>query len=199
MNQYRNDTKRFNVYADINFDCIIVEYNLLNHFNVLINKNKHKYFKKIVYYINHSNIEKTMLFRKKLRSTIQLLLLNEFAITKLKTTRFIKNIHQNCSFFLMILLFCSKQMFFEQIDFDSRFSAIFENDHHLQFHVIDRLKSKYCRNILKLSTRSFENMKMMSKTFKSTFRYVYDKDYAIFNVLHFGITAIQLCKKIDIH
>ena len=195
-NQYRNDTKRLNVHADIHFDRIIAEYDLLNHCNVLINENKHKYFKKIVYYTNHSNIEKTMLFRKNLRQTIRLLLLDEFAITESKIIRLIKNIHQNCSFLFMTLLFRSEQMFFEQNDLDSRFSAIFENDHHLQSHAIDRLKSKYCQNILKLSTRSSKNMEVMSKNFKSALRYVYDKDYAIFNVLHFDIAVIQWCKKL---
>ena len=33
VNQYRNDTKRFNVHADIHFERIIAEYGLLNHCN----------------------------------------------------------------------------------------------------------------------------------------------------------------------
>lgn len=67
VNQYRNDTKRSNVHAGVHFERIIDEYDFFSNCNVLIDENKHRYFKKIVYYINHFNIEKTMLFCENLR------------------------------------------------------------------------------------------------------------------------------------
>ena len=36
VNQYRNDTKRFNVHVDIHFQRIIDEYDFFNNCNVLI-------------------------------------------------------------------------------------------------------------------------------------------------------------------
>ena len=192
VNQYRNDTKRSNVHVDIHFERIIAEYDFFSNYNVLIGENKHRYFKKIVYYINHFNIEKTMLFRENLRQTMRLFLLDGFAYTKLKVIQLIKNIHQHCSSLFITLLFRSKQMLFENDDSDSRlFKNIVENDEHFQFNVIDCLKFKYCRNVLKLSTRSFENVQMMSRLFKTTLAFVYQKNYAIFNLMHFGTNAIQ--------
>ena len=194
VNQYRNDTRRFNVHADVHFDRIIAEYDFFSHCNVLIGENKHRYFKKIVYYTNHSNIEKIMLLRENLRQTMRLFLLNDFANAKSETTALIKNIHQRCFSLFFTLLSRSKQMLFENDDSDSRFSII-ENVKHFQSIVIDCLAFKYCRNVLKLFTRSFENEKIMSKSFKSSFVYDYQNDYAIFNVMHFGTIAIQWCKK----
>ena len=187
-NQYRNDTKRSNVHTGLHFERIIAEYDLLSHCNVLIDENKHRYFKKIVYYTNHFNIEKTMLLRENLRQTVRLLLLNGFAYTEPKATQLIKNIHQSCSSFFMILLPRSEQMLLEQNDSDFRMSAIFEDDQHFQSHAIGCLEPKYCRNILKLSTRS---SKTMSRNFKTALKLVYRYDYAIFNLMHFGTSAIQ--------
>lgn len=64
--QYRNDRKRFNVYVVLHYESIAMKYDLTSYCNVLIDKNKHKYFKKIVYYTNHSNVKKTMLLRENL-------------------------------------------------------------------------------------------------------------------------------------
>ena len=190
-NQYRNDTKRFNVHVDIHFERIINEYDFFSNCNVLIDENKHRYFKKIVYYTNHSNIEKIMLFRKNLRQTLRLFLLNEFAYSEPKTSQLIKNIHQKCSSLFLILLSRSKQLLLEQNDFDFRLSVVLKNNQHFRCNVIDRLNLKYCRKILKLSTRSFENARLMSQSFKTTFEFVYRTDYSIFNVMHFGTGAIQ--------
>ena len=94
--QYRNDTKRSNVHAALHYDFIIVEYGLTSHCNVLIDENKHRYFKKIVYYINHSNFEKTMLLRENTGQTVRLILLDDFAHTEPETTQLVKNIYSNC-------------------------------------------------------------------------------------------------------
>ena len=192
VNQYRNDTKRLNVHAGIHFERIIAEYDLFSNYNVLIGEDKHRYFKKIVYYTNHSNIEKTMLLRENLRQTVRLFLLNGFAYTEPKIIQLIKNIHQHCSSLFITLLPRSKQMLFENDDSDSRLSKnIVENDEHFQFNVIGCLELKYCRNVLKLSTRSSENVQMMPRSFKTALAFVYQKDYAIPNLMHFGTNAIQ--------
>ena len=131
-----------------------------------------------------------MLLRENLRQIIRLFLLNDFANAKSKIIALIKNIHQRCFSLFFTLLSCSKQMLFENDDSNSRFSII-KNVKHFQSIVIDCLMFKYCRNVLKLFTRSFENVKIMSKSFKSSFVYDYHNDYAIFNVMHFDTTAIQ--------
>ena len=157
----------------------------------LIDEDKHRYFKKIVYYINHSNIERIMLFRKNLRQTLRLFLLNGFAYFEPKISQLIKHIYQKCSSLFFVLLFRSKQLLFEQNDFDFRLSVVLKDNQHFRCNVIDRLNFKYCRKILKLSTRFFENARLMSQSFKAAFQFVYRTDYSIFNVMHFETDAIQ--------
>ena len=180
------------MHVDIHYESVFVEYDFINHCNVFIEENKHRYFKKIVYYINHFSIEKTMLFRENLRQIVRLLLLNDFAHIEPEATQLIKNIHRNCSSLFMTLLFRSEQLLLKNDDSDFRlFKNIVENEQHIQFNAIGCLEFKYCRIVLKLSTRSFENVQIMSRSFKTAFRFVYDKDYEIFNLMHFEINVIQ--------
>lgn len=69
--------------------------------------------------------------------------------------------------------------------------VIVQNDVHLQFRKINCLKSKYCRNTFKLSTKFFENTSMMFQTFKTTFRDIYVKNYNVF-VIFFHIDLKNL-------
>ena len=100
------------------------EYDFSAHCNVLIDENKHRFFKLIVYFINHLNVKKTMLLRKNLDQIMQFLLINEFAHFELETTQFIHDIHDNCSSLFNILLFRSKQMQLQKNNLKSRVSII---------------------------------------------------------------------------
>ena len=175
--QYRNDRKRSNVHAILHYDMMNEKYDLTSHCNVLIDEDKHRYFKKMMYYINHSNIEKTMLLRENLDQTVRLLLQNDFAQVESEVTQLIKNVYNSCSSLFSTLLSRSKQM---QLEDDSKSRVTIVQDvNHLQFKIIDCLKSRYCRERLQLSTRSSKNTAVMSRSFKATLRAVYARDYQI--------------------
>lgn len=56
-------------------------------------------------------------------------------------------------------------------------------------------KPKYCREVVKLPTRSSEYIRVMSQTFIRAFQCVYQKSYRQVNVMHFGTNDIQWCEK----
>ena len=176
--QYRNDKKRSNVHANLYYDMMNDEYELSSHCNILIDEDKHRFFKKIVYQINHSNVKKTMLLRENLEQIVRLLLMNNLAHAESETTNLIKKIHNNCSSLFITLLSRFEQMQLKDDDFESRVTIVQNND-HLQSKSIDCLKLKYCREILKLSTRSFENTAVMSSSFKVVLRNAYQLDYDV--------------------
>ena len=56
-----------NIHAGLYYPNIIEEYSLPSHINTLIGKDKYRWFKKVVYITNHSNIEKVILIKENLR------------------------------------------------------------------------------------------------------------------------------------
>ena len=112
------------MHAVLHYNLIMNEYDFSAHCNVLIDENKHQFFKLIVYFINHLNVKKTILLRENFNQTIQLLLMNEFAHFEFETTQFIHDIYNNCFSLFNILLPRFEQMQLQKNDLKSRVSII---------------------------------------------------------------------------
>ena len=175
--QYRNDRMRPNVHTALHYPMINEEYGLSSHCNVLIGEDKHRYFKKIVYQTNHSNVEKTMLLKENLGQTVRLLLMDGFKQAEPKATQMIKEIHSCCPSLFTTLLPRSEQMQLDD-DSESRLSVV-QDRYHLQPKAIGCLEPKYCREVLKLPTRSSEDSAVMSEPFKAALREAYQSDYKV--------------------
>ncbi|KAN0085068.1 hypothetical protein V8E54_001535, partial [Elaphomyces granulatus] len=72
--QYTNDSKKPNVHIGLHYELVKDEYGLPSHIHVLIGEEKHRWFKKIVYHTNHSNVERSLLNRENVQQTVRLLL-----------------------------------------------------------------------------------------------------------------------------
>lgn len=59
--EYRNDQKRPNFHVAMHYADVMKEYALPSNCNVLIDEDKHCWFKKMVYTTNYSNVEKSLL------------------------------------------------------------------------------------------------------------------------------------------
>ena len=182
--QYRNDRMRPNVHTALHYPMITEEYGLSSHCNVLIGEDKHRYFKKVVYQTNHSNVEKIMLLKENLGQTIRLLLMGGFRHTEPEATKMIKDIQKSCPSLFTTLLPRSEQMQLEEDDPESRLSTV-QDDDHLQPKAIGCLEPKYCREILKLPTRSSENENIMSTLFQIALREAYAFDYQVSEFLFY--------------
>ena len=93
---YRNDQKRPNMHTGMHYGSTAAEYGLVSHCNVLIGEDRHRGFKKAVYYTNHRKVELALLLRENLNITIRLLLLDAFAIANPRLTQFFKDLHEQC-------------------------------------------------------------------------------------------------------
>ena len=67
--EYRRDKQRPNVHIGLHYEEAMKEYGLPNNCNVLIGEDKHRWFKKIVYNTNFSNVERHLLLRESLQQT----------------------------------------------------------------------------------------------------------------------------------
>jgi len=76
--QYTNDSKKPNVHIGLHYELVKDEYGLPSHIHVLIGEEKHRWFKKIVYHTNHSNVERSLLNRENVQQTVRLLLAHAF-------------------------------------------------------------------------------------------------------------------------
>lgn len=153
-----------------------------------------KWFKKIVYNINHSNVEKTILLRKNLKQIVQLLLLDVFISSEFILIVLFHELYNNC--FFLFENFLSK---FEQKQLlnENKFKLWIVFDvNHKKFSAVDRLEIKYCREILKMLIKTSIDDWIMSVAMKTTLRNVYSVDYAMSHIMHFDIFAIQWCKKL---
>ena len=64
VKEFRFDQKRSNVHIDLHYIDHLQKYELVNNCNVLIGENKHRWFKKIIYNINFTNVKKHLLRRE---------------------------------------------------------------------------------------------------------------------------------------
>ena len=136
-----------------------------------------------------------MLLRENLKQTMRLLLLNVFVINESVLTFLIHFIYDRCSSFFESLLFKFEQ---EELNENESELWIVSNPQHKRFSAIDRLKSKYCRDIFHLSTKTSVDDRIMSVEFKIAFRTAY-LDYDMSYIMHFDISVIQWCKKLTFY
>ena len=64
VKEFRFDQKRLNVHIDFHYVDHFQKYKLISNCNVLIEKNKHRWFKEIIYNINFMNVKKHLLKRE---------------------------------------------------------------------------------------------------------------------------------------
>ena len=103
---FLNDIKRPNMHTALHYSILNEEYALPVNHNALPGEDKHKWFKLIVYYTNHTQVEKRLLERENDRQTLRFLLTNEFCDTELdiQLTNLVQSLYVTAQF-------CSQQSF----------------------------------------------------------------------------------------
>jgi hypothetical protein len=191
--QYNNDKRRPNVHTALHYEMLMSEYAVPANCNVLIGEDKHRWFKKVVYNTNHSNVERVLLSKENLRQTVRLLLANAFLFdhAEQEITLVFQELYQECPTLFDTILPRSEQgNFDEEVAGDSLLSTL-STTNHINPSAIGRYNSKYCRDILQVPIRSCA----MDESFKTELRRAYELDYQMSGMYHFGTAVIQWCHK----
>lgn len=126
--------------------------------------------------------------------------MNTWKTDESKIILIVKDLYHNCSIFFDTLLSRSEQ--------DSLWSSLINLDEEnndemiLQFNytlhkiiATDQLMKKYCKEILKVSTRSSDVL--ITSFFKSQLRTAFTQNYQMTNVMYFEIQNFQWCCRIE--
>jgi len=185
------------VHTALHYPDIADEYGLPSQCNTLIGEDKHRWFKKVVYTTNHSNIERIMLHKENFRQTLRLLLLGAFSDSEPQMTTFIQELQQTCPTLFKTLLPRSEleSRIIDDEDDDSSISIV-ADEYHKRPIVIGRLQPKFVRDTLGLPTRGSNNL---LQPFRTALRRAYEMDYNMPNMREFGRGTFQWCKKISFH
>lgn len=189
--EYRQDKQRPNVHIGIHYKELMTEYGLPSNCNVLIGEDKHRWFKKIVYNTNFSNVERHLLTRESLQQTSRLILLDAYQTSEPKLTATFKDLYDTCPGLFESLLPRSEQLEL-QVEDDEPSQTILQDANHLKPSVFSRLKPMYCRNELGLPIRSSAFLPV----FRTRLRNAYGNDYNLPNIVHFGTRGLTWCKKL---
>lgn len=189
--EYRQDQQRPNVHVGIHYEEVMKEYALPSNCNVLIGEDKHRWFKKIVYNTNFSNVERHLLMRESLQQTTRLILLDAYQSLEPELTATFKDLYDTCPTLFESLLPRSEQLELESEETEA-FQSILGDTHHLKPRVMSRLKPTYCRDELGLPIRS----SALTAVFKHHFRTAYADDYGLPNIVQFGTKGLVWCKKL---
>ena len=189
--QYTNDQKRPNIHTALHYGAVMAEYGMPSNCNVLIGEDKHRYFKKIVYTTNHSQVERAMLGQENLQQTVRLLLLKAYIQKEPQLTALMTDLHDRCPSWFQALLPRSEQEGMLEDEEDEL--QIVASENHRRPAAIGCLRPKYCREILKLPTRSSNTA--LPPLFVSMLRRAYEVDYQMPNIMQFGTAGIKWCKK----
>lgn len=152
--EYRQDKQRPNVHIGVYYEEIMNEYGLPSNCNVLIGEDKHRWFKKIVYNTNFSNVERHLLMRKSLQQTTRLILVDAYRSSEPELTATFKDLYEICPALFESLLPRSEQLELSQADESEPFESIQHDTNHLRPAVMSRLKPTYCRDELSLPIQS---------------------------------------------
>ncbi len=190
---FQADQRRSNVHVALHYVDQLNEYELMSNCNVLIDEDKHRWFKKIIYNINFSNVEKHLLSWENMQQTIRLTLLSAFLQDESAITSQLRHLFECCSTLFESLLLKFERQKDERDDDDSL--LIQSDDHHSQTMMLHRLQLKYCREILDLSTRF--SMLHQYSTLRLRLREIYEKDYNMKNIFEFDNSSILWCIKLS--
>jgi hypothetical protein len=102
--QYHNMKGRPNMHVGMHHHLASIEFGLVSHCNVLIGEDKHRQYKKEIYYTNYQHPERDLLNRENLQQTVRLLLLDAFTQSDPRLTTQIKHLHDVCPDILDSLL-----------------------------------------------------------------------------------------------
>lgn len=180
------------MHVGIHYTEIMDEYALPSNCNVLIGEDKHRWFKKIVYNTNFSNVERLLLTRESLQQTIRLILLDAFQNSEPELTATIKDLYSKCPMLFESLLPRSERLELSPEE-DEPSQSILHDANHLKPATLSRLKPTYCRDELGLPIRS----SAFSASFRRDIRQAYENDYKMPNIIHFGTGGISWCKKLS--
>ena len=215
ITKFANDKIRLNIHTTLHYEISMNEYEMSSNVNVLINENKHKWrfpietwfniddsivirwFKNVVYQINHNKIEKFLFAHENLRQNVRFILLNAFPKNS-EIINLMKNFYRKCftlfqTFFLATKRKSLRDSFEKQKDENDW--IVQSNKTHDHVIVTECLTIKYCNEIMLIFTRS-SDINLMIFDFKFQLKTTLAKNYDIFNVMHFDYLWLQWCKKL---
>ena len=200
---------RSNLHIAMHYKNLLTEYVVFSNCSVLIEEQKHRYevksrtrlmqeeerliyyllkwYKKIIYDINHRNVEWALLKRENIKQTLRLLLLQVFASSKSKIIDTVQRIANACLSLLNALFFIFLQL--DNVE-DENSMNIIENKVHRCATTQDFLSIKHCTKH-NLSLR----IDKANDIFKRQLSQAYFENYDMINVYHFDHANIKWCKK----
>ena len=182
------------MHTALHYSILNEEYALPVNHNALPGEDKHKWFKLIVYYTNHTQVEKRLLERENDRQTLRFLLTNAFCDTELdiRLTNLVQSLYRHCPILFSTILPSSEQMAGnEEHDDDEDEALVTDDEYHQRPSVIGCIRTKYCRD-KGLPTRG----QYMSSSFRRALATAYGRDYGMPNIVGFHNSSLQWCKKL---
>lgn len=191
VNEYRQDKQQPNVHISVYYKVLMTKYRLPSNCNVLIGKDKHRWFKKIIYNTNFSNIEHFLLTRESVQQIAQLIFFDAYQLSEPQLTATFKSLYDTCPALFESLLPRSEQLELQTED-DEPYQSIMADANHLQPRVLSWLKPMYCRDKLNFPICS----SALPVNFRQNLWKVYTDDYSFPNITHFGTGKLLWYKKI---
>lgn len=148
---YRQNQTRFNFHMRLHYDVILTEYDQSSQCNAFIEENKHRYFKKIIMFINFRNVEYNLLNRENVQQIIRFVLNDDYSDTESEFTAILNDLRKQCSSLFAFVLFRTEQHMKSDENENDEFTAIMNDINHKRSAVFERLSSKYCQMKFRLS------------------------------------------------
>lgn len=115
-------------------------------------------------------------------------------------TSLLKDLYRKCPNLFDTLLPRSEQQILRSAlavdEEEEDLMALLEDEIHRHVTAIGRFKTKYCREVLGVPTRTSDT-ELMTLVFKSLLRNAFATDYSLPNMMYFGASSFQWCKKIS--
>ena len=143
-----------------------------------------------IFHTNFQNAERDLLFAENLRQVVRLTLGNAFSGPYPELTTVLQGIAATCPRLLNSVLPRSEQFEFAAVNEDEDESLVVQDAGHKNPTVIGCIQAKYCRETLKLPTRSNN----MPDNFRRALSSAYGS-YDMPNIVQFRNSNFQWCKK----
>ena len=173
------------MHQELHFENIIFEYVTSINCVTFIEKNKHRFFKKIVVRINSINIKKTLLMRENIQQIIRFVLNEFFQINENDITFQLNKLKIKCITLFNMILFIIENT---KIESTKIAMSIICNENQKNAFITNRIKSFYVVNTLLFSINIY--LLNVVNEFVMRFKNVYTQNYDVqcftrfeFNVL----------------
>lgn len=93
--KYRREQAKPNFHVGLHYEAIAREYAMIRNCNVLIGEDKHRAYKKAIYYTNHQNPERDLLARESFQQPIRLFLLDGYRHSETSIASQVQRIEQH--------------------------------------------------------------------------------------------------------